>query len=67
MRDEGGRLAAVEVIGHPRREERLVAEQIFSGHGSQIERLQRLVKLQTRRADGLKLRDLLRRQRPGLG
>ena len=60
-------LAAVEVVGDPRREQGLVAQKIFSGGGAQVEILERLVKLEAGDADGFELRDLLRGERPCLG
>ena len=65
--DEMRGLAAVEVVGDPRREQGLVAQEIFSGGGAQVEILERLVKLEAGNADGFELRDLLGRKRPRLG
>jgi len=61
---EFARFAAVEVVGHPRGEQRFVAEQVFARDRAEIERFERLVKLETGRADGLQPGHLVRRQRP---
>ena len=67
MGDERGGFAAVEVVGDPRREQRLVAKEVLAHRGTQVERLERLVEFEAGGADGLKLRDLLGRQRPRIG
>ena len=67
MGDQVRGLAAVEVVGDPRSEQRLVAQQILPGGGAQVEIFQRLVKFEARTADSFKLRDLLDRERPRLG
>ncbi len=38
MRDQPRRLSAIEIIRHPRREQRLVAEQILPRDRAQVER-----------------------------
>ena len=55
MLDERRGLAAVQVVGDPRRQERLVAEQVLARGRPQVKGLQRLVKLQARRPDRLQL------------
>jgi len=66
MAHQLGGLAAIKIIRHPGREQRLVAQQVLAAGGAEVERLQRLVKLQAGRPDRLELRPLLRRQRPGM-
>jgi hypothetical protein len=66
MGHELGRLAAIEVIRHPRREQRLVAQEIFPRGGAQVERFQRLVKFEAGRSDRAELFHLIRRQWPRL-
>jgi len=59
-------LAAIQIIGDPGREQGFVTQQVFAGHRPKIKRLDRLVKFETHRSDGLELGELLRRQRPSL-
>lgn len=62
--DQRRRLAAIQIVGDPRREERLVPEEILAGDRAQIERLQGLVKFEARRTDRFEFGDLRRRERP---
>ena len=65
--DEMRGLAAVEVVGDPRREQGLVAQEFFSGGRAQVEIFECLVELEASDTDGLELRHLLRGERPRLG
>ena len=63
--DERGWLPAVEVLGDPGREQRLVAQEVATADGAQVEGLERLVEFEAGRADGGQFFGLLRRDGPG--
>jgi len=67
MGDERGGFAAVEVFGHPRRQQGLVAQEVAAARGTEVKGLQGLVKFQASRADGRQFLGLFRRDRPGRG
>jgi hypothetical protein len=66
MAEQQGRLSPVEVIGHPRRGQRLVAKEILSGGGPQVKGLDGGMKFQAGTPDRLQLGQLLARYGPGL-